>query len=158
MFSGILICHLNHLRQGETRIWVASSGILIIIRITFDKEKRGQAMLSSGILINIWITFDKERQGCLWHLNVFSLIFELPSNVKWSITYSIIKPITVIVRTASTIIQLLHLMKAKYFLPNYKMYLQLWNSYLGNIERRIYLVIPRYSRIRRLKIPSSHIT
>jgi len=68
----------NHLPQRETRMCVTSSGILIDIRITFDKEKWWCVMVSSGILINIRITFDKEKPGCLWHLQGFWSIFESP--------------------------------------------------------------------------------
>jgi len=48
--------HSNYLRQRETRMYMASSGILIDIRITFDEEKR----------------------GCVGHLQVVPSIFELP--------------------------------------------------------------------------------
>jgi len=41
MSSGILIRYSNYLRQREMRMCMTSSGILIDIRITFNKEKRG---------------------------------------------------------------------------------------------------------------------
>jgi hypothetical protein len=44
---------------------MVSSGILTTVRITFDKEKRGQATLFSGILINIRIPFDKRNKDKL---------------------------------------------------------------------------------------------
>jgi len=47
----------NHLRQRETTICMTSSGILIDIRITFDKEK----------------------QGHVWCVQAFLFIFESPS-------------------------------------------------------------------------------
>jgi len=41
MSSGILIRYSNYLQPRETRMCMTSSGMLIDIRITFDKEKRG---------------------------------------------------------------------------------------------------------------------
>ena len=49
------------------------SGILIVsIRITFDKEKRGCVWHLQVFSFDIRITFDKEKRGCVWHLQVFS--------------------------------------------------------------------------------------
>ena len=43
------------------RVGILTYGILMNIRITFDKEKQGQCMLSSGILIDIQNSLDKEK-------------------------------------------------------------------------------------------------
>jgi hypothetical protein len=43
----------TYFRKREARTCMMFSGILIDIRILFDKEKRGQATLFSGILIGI---------------------------------------------------------------------------------------------------------
>jgi len=59
----------NHLRQRETRTGMMSSGILIDIRITFDKEKRGH----------------------VWRLRVFSLILELPSTKRNEDMYDVFR-------------------------------------------------------------------
>ena len=62
-------------KRGQATLF---SGILIDIRIPFDKEERGQATLFSGILIDIRITFDIEKRGCVWHSQVFSSNIRIP--------------------------------------------------------------------------------
>jgi len=61
--------HSNTLRQRETRMCMAFSGILIDIRIPFDKEKR----------------------GCIWHSQVFSSTFENPSTKRNKDVYGILR-------------------------------------------------------------------
>jgi hypothetical protein len=96
--------YLNTLRQRETRMCMTFSGILIDIRILFDREKR----------------------GCVWHSQVFSYLrnYHTKLSILWKSNY---KPYY-------SLIRLLQLYKkasyintsAKYLIPNHKMKLQLW--------------------------------
>jgi len=58
---GILIDIRITFDKRQTRMRLTSSGILIDIRITFHKREMRMCMTSSGILIDIRITFDKRQ-------------------------------------------------------------------------------------------------
>jgi hypothetical protein len=97
--------HLNTLRQREMRMCMTFSGILINIRIPFDKEKRGcvwhSQVFSSAFeypsikrnedVYDIRIPFDKEKRGCVWHSQVFSSTFEYPSTQRNEDVYDILR-------------------------------------------------------------------
>jgi hypothetical protein len=75
-------------KRGQATLF---SGILTTVRITLDKEKRGQATLFSGILIDIRIPFDKEKRECVWHSQVFSSALEYPSIKRNEDVYGILR-------------------------------------------------------------------
>jgi hypothetical protein len=91
---------LNHVQQRETKTYRMTSGILIDIQITFNKEqwilvcslqpfssmfkyyRHGETktcMMFPGILIDMCITFNKEKRRHVWCPQEFSSIFESPS-------------------------------------------------------------------------------
>ena len=91
MTSGILIDIRNTFDKEKRSYSKYASGILIDIRITFDKEKSSYIKYASGILIDIRNTFNKEKQEHVWCLQVFSSMFEIPSTKRNEDMYDVFR-------------------------------------------------------------------